>query len=289
MIDGHFPIPRSPKESSDDYRQLINIVDGLVRIGLFDVAITGAHNALRGGRKVDAYTHYTDWADVIMAGYTEDQQTGYPERFMTKFEYYGKEFKFGRKVISLSQIFHDLDGFPTKRGQKDWPSVEYAASLLSQGHIVAIAPQGESVKDKASRPKLKKGVGLIAILGNAPIQPKAIVGQTRRIPFAGKEFDWEFDRMGINKVLHLKVPNLSFTRRFVVRFGEPIELPPAAADYKIENLDRSVNEETGQSEIVIPRDLLKLAIEIGSRFAPRFYANYETALQDFKEIYGRAA
>jgi len=306
MKDDFFPVPRPARESSDDYRHLINIVDGLVRVGLFDVAVTGTENILHGGGKIDAYTHYTDWTDVIMAAHAEHKQTGFPERFMTKSDYYEKEFKMGRKVIRLSEIFHDLDGFPVDRGKKkeksgdiddsaieprkkpDLQAVEYAVTLLSQGHVVAIAPQGESIKDKTLRPKLKKGVGLIAILGNAPIQPKAIVGQTRRIPMAGRDLDLDIDLMGINKALRLKVPNLSFTRRFVVRFGEPIELPLGAEDFNIENLKRSINEQTGQEEIVTPKELLRLAHEVNKQLTPRFYANYEAARQDFKKIYGRA-
>src|SRR3990167_3700561 len=168
MEDRFYPVPDSPGEISERYQRTIGLIQKAKDLGLIDIRITGTENAVRGSGKIDAYSHYTDWAEPFWGGFAELSSTGAPVRYMAKSEYYDKRLKFGKRVLELGEVLRSLDGFPIMRNTTDLRAIEHSALLLKKGHIVGIAPQGESIRDKTSRPRLKRGIGLIACIGGAP-------------------------------------------------------------------------------------------------------------------------
>jgi 1-acyl-sn-glycerol-3-phosphate acyltransferase len=77
-----------------------------------------------------------------------------------------------------SYICRHLGAFPINRGKIDRWGLQHALEILSDGRILGVYPEGERSKTKAME-KGKNGPAYLAIKGNAPIVPVAIVGTNR--------------------------------------------------------------------------------------------------------------
>ena len=96
----------------------------------------------------------------------------------------GKEELFRRKFTGF--IFRKLNAFPVKRGKFDRESIRTAVSLLKEGYVIDMYPEGTVSKDGSlQEPKL--GTALIALLAKAPVVPVAIIG-TFGVMSKGKRF-----------------------------------------------------------------------------------------------------
>jgi len=85
-------------------------------------------------------------------------------------------------------------GFPVDRGRADRQAILMAEARLKQGIAVGMFPEGTRSVSRTIERALP-GAGLIALRGNAPILPVAIVG-SERIPFNGaKQFKGERNRV----------------------------------------------------------------------------------------------
>jgi 1-acyl-sn-glycerol-3-phosphate acyltransferase len=87
--------------------------------------------------------------------------------FMAKAELFANPF--------LAYIFRGLGAFPVHRGKGDAGSVKSAISLLKQGQVVGIFPEGTRTRKKAPE-RRKGGAALIAYHTDAPILPVALDG-----------------------------------------------------------------------------------------------------------------
>lgn len=77
-----------------------------------------------------------------------------------------------------SYICRRLGAFPINRGKVDRWALQHALKVLSNGRILGVYPEGERSKTKTME-QGKNGPAYLAIKGNAPIVPVAIVGTNR--------------------------------------------------------------------------------------------------------------
>lgn len=78
-------------------------------------------------------------------------------------------------VPVLKNILPSINAFPVKRGMSDRQAMRKALTLLKEGNVVGLFPEGTRSKDG----KLQKGLsgaGFFALRGNAVVMPCAIIG-----------------------------------------------------------------------------------------------------------------
>lgn len=81
------------------------------------------------------------------------------------------------KIPLLGAFITSLGAFPVKRGKGDVGSIKKAFSLLEQGHILGMFPEGTRTRDKSKKDiKIKPGAAMIAVNSGVPIVPVAIRG-----------------------------------------------------------------------------------------------------------------
>ncbi len=95
-------------------------------------------------------------------------------RFMAKTELI--EARYGRLLVRLG-------AFPVRRGEADEDALETARTVLRQGGLLALFPEGTRIRDPANLGHPKRGAGRLALEQGAPIVPTAITG-TEKL-FAG--------------------------------------------------------------------------------------------------------
>jgi 1-acyl-sn-glycerol-3-phosphate acyltransferase len=181
----------------------------------FHMRITGAENIPREGAAVIAPNHKSFWDSFFVAVATPRHL-----RFMGKSELFEKR--------PLGYLFVRLGAFPVRRGEADQDALETARTILRQGGLLALFPEGTRVRDPEGVGSPKRGAGRLALEAGAPLIPTAITG-TQRL-FAGP-----------------------FPKpvRVQVAFGEPIEVrgreptPAEAARVTEEELWPEVEETYG--------------------------------------------
>ncbi len=92
------------------------------------------------------------------------------------FHFMAKAELFRRKP--LSTFVTALGGFPVDRGHNDLNAVRTALKLISEGHGLALFPQGTRSKENRRTPMLS-GVSMIALRSGAPVIPAYIGGPYR--------------------------------------------------------------------------------------------------------------
>lgn len=91
--------------------------------------------------------------------------------------YMAKEELF--KVPILNLIIVGLKAFPVKRGTGDRQAFKTALNLLKKGEILGLFPEGTRSKTgKLGSPH--PGVGLLALKGNCPVVPIALLGTDKK-------------------------------------------------------------------------------------------------------------
>lgn len=82
----------------------------------------------------------------------------------------------------LKQIITAGGAFPVHRGQGDLEAIETAKSLVLDGHVVVMFPEGTRQRKglrKRYRPRPHTGAARIALAAASPLVPAAIVGTDR--------------------------------------------------------------------------------------------------------------
>jgi 1-acyl-sn-glycerol-3-phosphate acyltransferase len=136
----------------------------------FRMRITGAQNIPREGAAVIAPNHKSFWDSFFVAVATPRHL-----RFMGKSELFEKR--------PLGYLFVRLGAFPVRRGESDRDALETARTILRQGGLLALFPEGTRVRDPEGVGSPKRGAGRLALEAGAPLVPTAITG-TQRL-FAG--------------------------------------------------------------------------------------------------------
>ena len=162
---------------------------------LFRMRIDGLNNVPREGGVLVVSNHLHN-ADPVLISVAMPR----PMHYMAK-----KELM---TVPIVGKVIQYGGAFPVDRGKADRHAIQMATDRLQQGIAVGMFPEGtRSVSRRIDR--VLPGAGLIALRGNVPILPVAIVG-SERLPFNG------------SKQMH---EARGGRWRVTVTFGEPFTLP----------------------------------------------------------------
>jgi 1-acyl-sn-glycerol-3-phosphate acyltransferase len=153
---------------------------------LYGVRITGAERIPSAGPVILVANHESMFDPWLLA-----LATPRPVRYMAKAELW--------RVALVGRILDAFGAFPVERGTGDGAAMSRAASLLREGQLLGIFPQGTS-KQLPDR-SFHRGAARLALTTGAPIVPVRLVG-TRGFPRPGR-------------------------RRTEVHIGEPILVEPA--------------------------------------------------------------
>lgn len=181
----------------------------------FRMHISGEENIPREGAAIVAPNHKSFFDSFFIALATRRHL-----RFMGKTELF--EGRRGRLLVRLG-------AFPVRRGESDADALETARTILAQGGLLALFPEGTRVRDPESLGSPRRGAGRLALESGAPLIPAAITG-TEKL-FLGP------------------VPR---PRRVQVAFGAPISVadlestPEAAAELVERDLWPQVESQFGR-------------------------------------------
>ena len=128
----------------------------------FRMRVTGAEHIPREGAAIVAPNHKSFW-DSFFIGVCTHRHV----RFMAKTELI--EARYGPLLVRLG-------AFPVRRGESDADALETARTVLRQGGLLALFPEGTRIRDPESLGSPRRGAGRLALEAGAPIVPAAISG-----------------------------------------------------------------------------------------------------------------
>ena len=147
-------------------RPLYAVVRGVARAPastvLPDARVGRRAHARARGAAIVAPNHKSFWDSFFIAVCTRRHL-----RFMAKTELI--EARYGRLLVRLG-------AFPVRRGQSDEDALETARTILRQGGLLALFPEGTRIRDPDELGHPKRGAGRLALEEGAPIVPAAITG-----------------------------------------------------------------------------------------------------------------
>ena len=139
------------------------------------ITVRGAENEpLCGG--VIAASNHTSFLDVIVLGIALKRQI----RFLAKAELF--------KIPLLSALIRNLGAYSVDRGKGDVAAIKKTISLLQEGELIGIFPQGH--RHKGVHPKgteVKNGIGMMTYRSGATVLPIFIKTQNYKMRFFGKK------------------------------------------------------------------------------------------------------
>ncbi|HVF77497.1 MAG TPA: lysophospholipid acyltransferase family protein [Solirubrobacteraceae bacterium] len=181
----------------------------------FRLRIEGAERIPRDGAVIIAPNHKSFW-DPFFIGVAMRRRV----RFMGKSELF--ERRTGRLLVRLG-------AFPVRRGTADTEAMETARTVLRQGGVQALFPEGTRIRDPDELGKPRSGAGRLALEAGAPLVPAAISGTER-----------------------LFLGPLPKPKRVAIFFGEPIDVealepsPDVARELVADELWPEVQREFGR-------------------------------------------
>lgn len=175
---------------------------------VFRWSVSGAENIPPNGGVIIAANHISLWDPPVLGTATSRRV-----HFMAKEELFSNPI-FGWVITKLG-------AFSVKRGAADRTAIRTALSLLENGSILGIFPEGTRSKNgKLGKPE--PGLALLAIKAGVPVVPAAIIGT--------------------NKVL----TDGQLLPKFQVIFGKPMILSrDSAAKESMEDISNKVMAEIG--------------------------------------------
>lgn len=139
------------------YDIVIFIVRNFLRL-VFGYKVLGKENEPMEGAVIICCNHSSNWDPPAVASGFKRQLT-----FMAKAELFN--------ILIFGSIIKKIGAFPINRGQGDIAAVKAAISLLKQGKMLLLFPQGT----RGSKDNLgKTGAVKLAFLSGAPILPVGI-------------------------------------------------------------------------------------------------------------------
>ena len=127
---------------------------------LYRVRITGAERIPAGDAAILVANHESMFDPWLLA-----LATPRPVRYMAKAELW--------RVAIVGRVMEAFGAFPVERGTGDGTAMSRAASLLHEGEVIGIFPQGTS-KQLPERP-FHRGAARLALATGAPIVPVRLV------------------------------------------------------------------------------------------------------------------
>lgn len=128
----------------------------------FHLRVEGAEHIPQDGPAIVSPNHKSFWDSFYLGAATRRHI-----RFMGKVELF--EGWYARLLVGLG-------AFPVRRGEADLEALETARTILRQGGLLALFPEGTRIRDPDSLGEPRKGVGRLALETGAPIVPAAITG-----------------------------------------------------------------------------------------------------------------
>ena len=128
----------------------------------FRMHVAGAEHIPRSGAAIVAPNHKSFLDSFFLAVCTPRQL-----RFMAKTELI--EPRYGRLLVRLG-------AFPVRRGQSDAEAIETARTILDQGGLLALFPEGTRIRDPDELGHPRRGAGRLALETGSPLVPAAITG-----------------------------------------------------------------------------------------------------------------
>lgn len=148
--------------------ELYSFVRALFRL-VFSVffrwRIVGSENIPASGGAIIAANHISNWDPPVIG-----TAIARPLHFMAKEELFGNAV--------LRRIITSLGAFPVRRGAADRNAIRTAITLLEEGKLLGLFPEGTRSKSgKLGEPE--QGLAMIAIKTGVPVVPAAIIGTNR--------------------------------------------------------------------------------------------------------------
>lgn len=128
----------------------------------FRLEVKGAENIPQTGKVILCSNHKSVFDPIFLAVKCKRQI-----RYMAKSEFFEIHGAFVRR------LFYALGAFPVVRDTGDADSVKTAVSILREGGVLGIFPQGGCVRDHSPF-RAKSGVAFIAQKAEAPVLPACI-------------------------------------------------------------------------------------------------------------------
>ena len=151
------------------YRTLKFLMGWLIRL-IFNLKITGAKGLPRDGAYILCANHISNIDPILIAAAHKR-----PVRYMGKAELF--------EVPVLRRLLRWLGAFPVKRGESDQEAIKKSFSILEDGGVMGMFPEGTRSKD-GELLKLKSGAAMIAYKMKVPVLTVAIYTKKGRVhPF----------------------------------------------------------------------------------------------------------
>ena len=131
---------------------------------VYPLRMVGAENLPKSGAAILCGNHMS-LLDPLAAG----RAVGRPVRFMGKKELF--------RVPVLGGIICALGAFPVDRGNADMTAVRTSLTILKEGGVLGIFPQGG--RETGGYRGMETGVALIALKSGAPVVPMRILRKFR--------------------------------------------------------------------------------------------------------------
>ena len=149
-------------------RPLYAVIRALVTPPLrtyFRMHVSGREHVPEAGAAIVAPNHKSFWDSFFIAVCVRRHL-----RFMAKTELI--EARYGWLLVRLG-------AFPVRRGESDEDALETARTVLRQGGLLALFPEGTRIRDPDELGHPRRGAGRLALEEGAPIVPAAIVGSEK--------------------------------------------------------------------------------------------------------------
>jgi 1-acyl-sn-glycerol-3-phosphate acyltransferase len=131
----------------------------------FRMHVQGTEHVPAEGPAIVAPNHKSFWDSFFIAVCIPRHL-----RFMAKTELI--EARYGRILVRLG-------AFPVRRGESDEDALETARTILRQGGLLALFPEGTRIRDPDELGHPRRGAGRLALEEGAPIVPAAIAGSEK--------------------------------------------------------------------------------------------------------------
>jgi len=139
------------------YSNIYKLFGPIVR-AVYRIEAVGQENIPEGG--VILASNHTAFSDVLIISAAANRQV----RYMAKKELF--------KIPGLKQLITALGAYPVDRGGADISSIKRTISMLEEGELIGIFPQGTRHGGEDPRQTaVKGGVGMIAYHTKSPVLP----------------------------------------------------------------------------------------------------------------------
>ncbi len=131
---------------------------------LFRVTIEKAELVPAEGPVLLCPNHVSWWDVILIAGAIER-----PIHYMAKMEFF--------KNPVFGYVMKRLNAFPVDRGKPDLSAIRDSMSILNEGKVLGIFPEGHRAKGSGVLGEMHPGAAMVALRTGSPVVPIAIRGK----------------------------------------------------------------------------------------------------------------